>query len=315
MPLTAGSDRKTISRNISEMVHSGHPQKQAVAAALSNARRHPRRADGGFVQDAGSLTPSTATMNPVSQNYLQRFAAMPTEQLQEMAVRLGGSPLASMAQRVLMQKHMTAGSQPQQPAFQPPPQQPASPVAAAAQQPQGFAFGGPMTGMSMSQAVPPWERHPNMGAAPTSGFLHSPIPGRTDKINANPAADSFVVPADVLSGLGEGNSLAGAHAMHMALTTGPRGVAMPRGTRGIGMPRFHTQGGRTEDVPILAAGGEFILTPEQVAQIGATMRKPGEPEDYAKDLKNGHKTLEAFVIRERAKHIKTLKGLKGPVKS
>jgi hypothetical protein len=300
MPLAAGSDRKTISRNISEMVHSGHPQKQAVAAALSNARRHPRRADGGFVQDAGSLTPSLATMNPVSQNYLQRFNAMPREQLQEMAVRLQGSPLAPMAQRVLAQKWATAGSQPAPSAQPAPTQQPASPVA---QPPQGFAFGGPMSGISMSQAVPPWERHPSVGGAPTSGFLNSKIPGRTDKINANPAADSFVIPADVVSGFGEGNSLAGAHALHMALTTGPRGVAMPRGTRGIGMPRFKTQGGRTEGVPIMAAGGEFIITPEQVAQIGGG------------DLRRGHKILEAFVIQARKSHIKDLKGLKGPVKA
>ena len=43
MPLKRGSDRKTVSRNISEMVHSGHSQKQAVAASLSNARRSRRK--------------------------------------------------------------------------------------------------------------------------------------------------------------------------------------------------------------------------------------------------------------------------------
>lgn len=43
MPLKRGSDRATISANIREMVRAGHPQRQAVAAALSNARRGRRR--------------------------------------------------------------------------------------------------------------------------------------------------------------------------------------------------------------------------------------------------------------------------------
>ena len=42
MPLKKGSSRSTISSNISEMVRAGHPQKQAVAAALHNARKGRR---------------------------------------------------------------------------------------------------------------------------------------------------------------------------------------------------------------------------------------------------------------------------------
>lgn len=37
MPLLKGKGKKIISENIREMVKAGHPQKQAVAAALHNA--------------------------------------------------------------------------------------------------------------------------------------------------------------------------------------------------------------------------------------------------------------------------------------
>ncbi len=39
MPLKKGSSKEIISENIKELIHSGRPQKQAIAIALSEARR------------------------------------------------------------------------------------------------------------------------------------------------------------------------------------------------------------------------------------------------------------------------------------
>ena len=39
MPLKRGSSKKTVSSNIRKMMREGYPQRQAVAASLSSARK------------------------------------------------------------------------------------------------------------------------------------------------------------------------------------------------------------------------------------------------------------------------------------
>jgi len=43
MPLKRGKSKKVISENISELIHSGRPKKQAIAIALSQARKSGKK--------------------------------------------------------------------------------------------------------------------------------------------------------------------------------------------------------------------------------------------------------------------------------
>ena len=39
MPLKSGKSKKVFKENVREMMHSGHPQKQALAASYAQARK------------------------------------------------------------------------------------------------------------------------------------------------------------------------------------------------------------------------------------------------------------------------------------
>lgn len=116
---------------------------------------------------------------------------------------------------------------------------------------------------------------------PHVGSIVSPVAGRTDHVMIDVPDGCFVVPADVVSALGEGNSLAGMRVLEK--TFGPS--------------EKHT-GGKT--VPIAAAGGEFVIGPHGVGLAGRG------------DMKKGFEALRKFVLGVRSKHIATLKKLPGP---
>ena len=68
-------------------------------------------------------------------------------------------------------------------------------------------------------------------------------------------------------------------------------------------PKAKAEGGEVDTVPIVAAGGEYVIHPRHVVHIGNG------------SLEDGHKILDEFVNRFRAKTVKTLKNLPPPKKN
>jgi len=155
-----------------------------------------------------------------------------------------------------------------------------------------FASGGLASLNSISYADKNFER------GTKSGFIHSLVPGRTDRLPMSVKANSFVVPADIVSGMGQGNSAAGAHILGQ-ITKAPYGASMPtsRGHLSISKPRM-ADGGKADKVQIVGAGGEMVIPPEDVAHIGGG------------DLEKGHKILAAMVDTVRKQVAKRLLKLK-----
>lgn len=147
-----------------------------------------------------------------------------------------------------------------------------------------------------------------------SGLLHSPVAGRTDHLPIKVPDGSYVIPSDIVSSLGEGNTFAGSKLLQKMFHSGPgftplpglgHGKSMmPRPSRPPGMKGGFAKGGNAEGtgepVPIMAAGGEFIIHPDAVRRVGGG------------DLKRGHEILDHFILHTRKKNIKVLKKLPGP---
>jgi hypothetical protein len=206
MPLKKGSSQKAVSSNISELIHTGRPQKQAIAIALKTARE--TKAEGG---------------------------------------PFFGSPSTAVTEKI------------------------------------------------------------------HTGPIHSPVAGRTDHLPMHVPSGAYVIPADIISAMGEGNTMAGFRVANTIFTEMPFAKGTPGGmtdpTKGmpgtdaqLGLPAKRAMGGATGAVPIVAAGGEYVIHPDDVTRLGGG------------NIDAGHKLLDDFVKRMRAKTVQTLRKLPGPKK-
>ena len=126
------------------------------------------------------------------------------------------------------------------------------------------------------------------------GPIHSNVAGRTDHLPINVPSGSYVIPADIISAMGEGNTMAGFQIANRVF-----------GKQKYPSSKYDDVNlGEGDDtgtpVEIVAAGGEYVISPYNVARIGGG------------DMDRGHKELDGFVIGYRAKTVKTLKSLPGP---
>lgn len=161
-----------------------------------------------------------------------------------------------------------------------------------------------------------------------TGPIHASVAGRTDHLPMHVPHKAYVLPADIVSAMGEGNTLSGfkvaaelpksMFAVHNRTSGTPYGQSglpyhsgsSPYGQSGLPYgapsPEHDSRGGAAKDsqgaVPIIAAGGEHVYTPEECALIGNG------------DVDHGHRVLDEFVKQMRAATVRKLDALPGPRK-
>jgi hypothetical protein len=137
------------------------------------------------------------------------------------------------------------------------------------------------------------------------GPIRSPVAGRTDHLPMHVHSGSYVIPADIISAMGEGNTEAGFKVANTIFTPMTDMAGMPGADAQLGLPG-KALGGRnlpsSPPVPIVAAGGEYVIHPEDVTRIGGG------------NIDLGHRELDSFVKLMRAKTVQTLRKLPGPKK-
>lgn len=320
MPLKPGSSDAVISENIGEMISSGHPKDQAVAAAM-NAARSGREAGGkvhsGAIHSAVAGRTDHLPMHVASGSYV-----IPADIISAMGE---GNSMAGfkVAQSIFSAPDITTGS----------------PYDEA-----GAPYGGDIPhkagGGSTSKGLGGYSGLTDMlnGGGPGrsgSTFQGGLLSGALNAAGIRPLGSGssggssggsssgsrgglggYSGLSDMVNGGGpgaSGSSFQGGPYSTALNTVGvrPMGSSEPNIGQGylaaIGLgaarqPEAHAAGGATEAIPIVAAGGEYVISPEDVVHLGSG------------SLEKGHKILDAFVKKMREKTIKTLQRLPGPKK-
>lgn len=403
MPLKKGKSQKTVSANISELMHSGRPQKQAIAIALETARRTGKKDGGpnfnnmsladyyrmlGFILTGPGTSPDVAKRSmegtiasplpplapPVEVNPPPRvfnlapytFAAKKPMAREDYPLAREKSVDPSSSENRYMREAIPSPERtqsriplpPRRPTetapamrtvyysnptetdqmvrrlgadYKPTPEQIKSGSVFSMEEPasRNFVqklisgdFSGKAKGGSIIDAIPPAgdQIKPAHDAEPGTPFfgnpggemskahvgpIHSPVAGRTDHLPMHVQSGSYVIPADIISAMGEGNTMAGFKAAQSLFSEAmykSQPYGQPSTPYGAEMPKAKGGSAGADLVPIVAAGGEYVVSPEEVKAIGKG------------DMDHGHKILDSFVKKMRQKTIHTLKKLPGPKK-
>lgn len=278
MPLKSGSSQKTISKNISEMVHAGHPQDQAIAAALNQARK--TREEGG--PTSWGLQTEMQRISRARANYAKALAEDVDRQWDAQSPNVfswlkskitGEKPELNLNDTSLAEEHAAEDyfKTLKQAGY------------------DSTQMGSLPTKMYHKPSYDKGGEVPDGDEKDTHihvGPIHAPVAGRTDHLPMHVPSGSYVIPADIVSALGEGNTLNGFKNLNEIVE------------------KFRDDGSFNDGKPvaIVAAGGEYVIPPHAVVGIGEG------------DLATGHRILDQYVKKMRQKTIKTLQKLPGPKK-
>lgn len=287
MPLIKGASKKAVSENIRTERHAGKPERQSIAIALSIARR-AKRADGGAT--------STNQRGDSDGDFLRHIRTLDPGGSGQDTTGPGGGYQA----RNRNDEGGTTG--------------PGRKSGGSIESALGIAR---RAKRADGGANPPYFEKASARNMVRTGPVVSTVPGREDKLPVSVPPNSYVLSADVVSGLpgAQNNSMAGHRILDRMFGQGPYDSSPEKVPVGHWRAPPRTQfgsvpqskgghvSGKDKPVPIIVAGGEYIIPPEIVARIGGGNHK------------RGHEILDKFSLEVRKKHIKTLKGLPGPAKS